>query len=251
MNLSYSHLPDGLANNRLFRKLFLFRKMYLTRRSFSHHGQYGEDIAIARHVEGRSDGFFVDVGCFHPVKYNNTYALYRKGWRGVNIDLDPVKIEGFEMVRPRDVNIACAVTDAPGRTTVWSRGFYSLTSTLDEEFARTLDGDFRQRTIDADTLTNILDRTEFRDRRIDLLTVDVEGHDLAVLRSLDFERYRPRLVAVELHQPTLTDVRREPLFDFLRERGYDVVNWTGPTILFSDVAGEVRAEGVPDERPPS
>ena len=41
-------------------------------------------------------GFFVDVGCFHPIKYNNTYRLYRKGWRGVNIDIDAIKIEGLK-----------------------------------------------------------------------------------------------------------------------------------------------------------
>ena len=259
MNLSYSHLPAWLADNRLFRKLFLLRKMYLTRRSSSHYGQFGEDISIARYLPKRYKGFFVDVGCFHPVKYNNTYRLYRKGWRGVNIDLDPVKIEGFEMVRPGDVNIACGVSDEPGETTVWRSGFYSLTSTLDEAFARSWKGDFQTYTIRTETLSDLLDGTVFRDRPIDLLTVDVEGHDLAVLRSLDFERYRPGLVAVELHQPTLAAVCGDPLFRFLHERGYDVVNWTGLTILFKrdeppatpTSAALPTARSVPEGRTPT
>jgi hypothetical protein len=237
MNLSYAHLPPWLAENRLFRRLFLFRKMYLTRRRGSHYSQFGEDISIARQFPRQGEGFFVDVGCFHPIKYNNTYRLYRRGWRGVNIDLDPVKVEGFDMVRPEDVNVACAISDSPGETDVWSRGFYSLTTTLDETFAETREGDFRRRTIEADTLTNVLDRTEFRDRPIDFLTVDAEGYDLAVLKSLDFERYRPGLVAVELHKPTLTAVQGDPLYRFLTDRGYDIVNWTGPTLLFKRVAG--------------
>jgi hypothetical protein len=237
MKLSHSHLPAWLANNWIFRKLFLLRKMYLTKRKFSHYGQFGEDISIVRHFPKRYRGFFVDVGCFHPVKYNNTYRLYRKGWRGLNIDLDPIKIEGFNMVRPKDVNIACAISDKPGETTVWTSGFYSLTSTLDEAFAQTWEGDFRAHTIRADTLTNILDETKFRDHHIDLLTVDAEGHDLPVLQSLDFERYRPRLIAVELHQPTLTAVRQEPLFQFLIEKNYDLVNWMGPTLLFRRIEG--------------
>ena len=37
---------------------------------------------------------------------------------------------------------------------------------------------------------------------------------------------------MELHQRTLAAVRREPLFQFLTERGYDIVNWTGLTIHF-------------------
>lgn len=232
MSLSYSHLPAWLSENRLFRKLFLLRKMYLTRRSFTHYGQFGEDISIERHFATDYRGFFVDVGCFHPIKYNNTYRLYRRGWRGVNIDLDPVKVEGFDMVRPHDVNIARGVSDRPGEAAVWSSGFYSLTSTLDEEFARSWPGDFRTHTIRTETLSSILDGTKFRDRPIDLLTVDAEGHDLAVLRSLDFQRYRPGLIAVELHQATLAAVQGDPLFKFLLGKGYDIVNWTGLTILF-------------------
>ncbi len=232
MGLSHSHPPAWLVENRLFRKLFLFRKMYLTRRTFSHHGQFGEDISIARHFPRDYRGFFVDVGCFHPIKYNNTYRLYRRGWRGVNIDLDPIKIEGFDIVRPEDVNIACGVSDSTGETTVWRSGFYSLTSTLDETFAETWEAHFRPHTVRTETLSGILDGTRFRDRHVDLLTVDVEGHDLAVLRSLDFDRYRPLLIAVELHQPTLTAVRQDPLFRFLTEKDYDIVNWTGLTILF-------------------
>ena len=235
MKLSHSHLPAWLANNWFFRKLFLFRKMYLTKRKFSHYGQFAEDVSIVRHFPKKYRGFFVDVGCFHPVKYNNTYRLYRKGWRGVNIDLDPIKIEGFDMVRPKDVNIACAISDTPGETTVWTSGFYSLTSTLDKTFAETWEGDFRAHTIRADTLTNILDGTTFKDRSIDLLTVDAEGHDLPVLQSLDFERYQPQLIAVELHQPTLSAVRKEPLFQFLIGKNYDLVNWTGLTLLFKRI----------------
>ena len=76
--------------------------------------------------------------------------------------------------------------------------------------------------------------------------MDAEGHDLAVLRSLDFERYRPGLVAVELHQPTLTAVRRAPLFRFLTERGYDLVNWTGPTIIFKRIEADAARAGTED-----
>ena len=35
--------------------------------------------------------FFFDIGCFHPIKYNNTYVYYKKGYRGINIDIDRIK----------------------------------------------------------------------------------------------------------------------------------------------------------------
>ncbi len=126
---NYSHPPGWLADNWLFRKLFLLRKLYLSKRKFTHYSQFAEDISIVRHFPPGFSGFFVDVGCFHPVKYNNTYRFYRKGWRGINVDIDPIKIEGFDMLRPEDHNVARAVSSEPGELDFWTNGFYSLTVT--------------------------------------------------------------------------------------------------------------------------
>ena len=234
----YAHLPAWLENNRLFRKIFLLRKLFLTKRKFSHYAQFAEDVAIIRQFHKGYKGFYVDVGCFHPVKYNNTYRLYRRGWRGVNIDIDTIKIEGFNMVRPGDVNIASAVSSEPGEFTYWSNGFYSLTITLDEAFAAGKPG-YRKKTVKADTLTNILDRTKFRGRQIDVLTVDAEGYDYEVLRSLDFGRYAPRLVAVETHHSTFDGVKNDELCQLLTGQGYVLANWVGLTLLFRRKGDEV------------
>lgn len=223
----------------LFRKLFLLRKLFLTRRKFSHHGQCAEDTALARFFPKRYRGFFVDVGCFHPVKYNNTYRFYRQGWRGVNIDIDSIKIEGFCMVRPGDISLARAVSDQRGELTYWTNGFYSPTVTLDKDFAeseRRNKKDYRPRTVRADRLSNILDETKYKDQPIDLLTIDVEGHDYHVLKSLDFDRYAPRIIAVETQLETLRAVQAEPTYRFLREQGYDLVNWVGMTLMFRKIA---------------
>ena len=65
-----------------------------------------------------------------------------------------------------------------------------------------------------------------------LLSIDVEGHEAAVLRSLDFERYRPDLILVEFHVPTLERMQADPKYRLLDERGYELVNWTGLTAFF-------------------
>ncbi len=231
MGLNYSHLPAWLERNKLFRALFLFRKLFLIQSSFRHYSQFAEDVSIIRHFPKRYKGVFVDVGCFHPVKYNNTYRLYKKGWRGVNIDIDEIKIAGFKIRRPKDVNIACAVSDRPGELNYWSNGFYSLTITLDEAFAAGKPG-YIAKKVQADTLNNILGRTKYRDSRIDFLTIDVEGHDYQVLQSFDLEKYAPRLIAVETHQVTLEAVMQEAVYQYLTGAGYSMVNWVGLTLLF-------------------
>ena len=224
-------------NNWLLRKLFLFRKIWLSRTSFRHYSQYGEDVPTYIHLAPIKQGFFVDVGCFHPIKYNNTYRWYRKGWRGVNIDLDPIKIEAFQMVRPKDENLVYAI-DRNGDGELrdcYSFGRYSLLSTLDSEFAESQVKLGRQYTIHkvpVATLDYVLDRTRFSGRKIDLLSVDAEGHDLAILQSLSFERYSPGLILVELHLTPIGKVMASPLYRYLGDKGYDLVNWVGPTLVF-------------------
>ncbi|MFT5138436.1 MAG: hypothetical protein ACI9H8_001005 [Lysobacterales bacterium] len=134
MSFKLSNLPEWLENNPVFRKLFLLRKLYLTRSKFGYFSAYAEDVSINRCFPNKSSGFFVDAGCFHPKKYNNTWRLYKKGWRGINIDIDSIKVEGFDIVRPQDTNINCAVSNIEGEITFYSRGFYSLMSSLDKTF---------------------------------------------------------------------------------------------------------------------
>ncbi|NBC05700.1 MAG: methyltransferase FkbM [Bacteroidetes bacterium] len=238
---NYSHPPEWLARNWLFRKLFLIRKLYLSKRKFSHYSQFAEDISIGRHFPKGYKGVFVDVGCFHPIKYNNTYKLYRRGWRGVNIDIDPIKIEGFDMARPGDVNIAAAVSKAKGKLDYWTNGFYSLTVTLDEDFAQRREG-YQKRTVQADRLDNLLQRTPYAEQPIDFLTVDAEGHDLEVLQSLDFDTYAPRLIAVELHETTFDEVKQAPLYQFLESKNYVLANWVGLTLLLRRRKDDVLVE---------
>jgi hypothetical protein len=208
--LSHKNPPDWLERNIIFRKLFLLRKLYLTRLKFSHYSGAGEDISIRKLFPGDYRGIFVDVGCYHPIKYNHTWALYKKGWRGINIDIDDIKIELFDMVRREDVNIACAVSDKP-----------------------VMDG-YVTREIECKTLTSLIDGTRYKDAKIDFLNVDAEGHDFEVLSSLDFQRYEPSLIAVEIHERTLDRVQDSKLYKLLQDIGYMLVGWCGETLLLAN-----------------
>ena len=235
MNINHSHLPEWLERSWIFRKLFLVRKLFLTRNSFRHYGQMGEDIVLKKFFPKKFRGFFVDVGCFHPVKYNNTYYFYKKGWRGINIDIDAIKIEGFQILRPKDVNIACAVSPEEGEITYWSNGFYTPTITLDHSFTEDKIGkkyQYKPKTTQAKSLTTIIDETQYKNRTIDLLSIDVEGHDFQVLQSLDFDRYRPTIIAIETQLTDFAAIQQEPQYLFLDEKGYGLINWVGMTLIF-------------------
>lgn len=233
VSLNYTNLPSWMEKNLIFRKLFLLRKIFLTKTRFSHYSQFAEDVSIGRFFPKGHKGFFVDVGCFHPKKYNNTWMLYKKGWRGINIDIDSIKVEGFDIIRPDDVNIHSAVSDKEGETTYWANGFYSLATSLDSSFTEGKKG-YIQKTVQSDTLTHIIDKTRYKGKKIDFLSVDAEGHDFEVLQSLDFDRYDPSLIAVETHKALFPEVLETNLYKFLVGKKYCLVGWCGLTLLMAN-----------------
>ncbi|HSH94404.1 MAG TPA: FkbM family methyltransferase [Roseimicrobium sp.] len=215
--------------------LFLLRKVFLTSSQRAYWSQYGEEIGLDRVLDPKKTGFFVDVGCFHPTKYNNTYKFYRRGWRGINIDLDEIKIAAFNLRRPDDINLLACVSNEEATVDLCSSGTYSLTQTIDPETMekmRKRNQKLEMRTVKTTPLTKIIDGTQFRDRKIDLLSVDVEGNEEKVLASLDFERYCPKIMILESHLRTLDEVIPSPLYQYAISKGYQLFNWTGPSLLF-------------------
>jgi len=228
---NHSHVPKYLEQNSIFRFVFLFRKLFLTKQRQYYYGQEAEDVALRRIFPKRFKGFFVDVGCFHPIKYNNTYNFYKKGWNGINIDLDTIKIKGFNWLRRKDINIAQAVSNKKGEIDYWTNGFYSLVNTLDDKTAIQREG-YRKTTVKTNTLTNIIDETKYKNQPIDLLCIDAEGHDLVVLESLDFERYHPKVIVVETFANDIKMILDLPILRFLDKKNYTLINWVGLSLFF-------------------
>ena len=204
------------------------------------YAQFGEDVLILSALgdeEGNVPaGIYVDVGAHHPTMLSNTHLLYRRGWCGVNIDLDDENIELFDLMRPRDVNVRAAISDKPGTVEVYKFGAISVFNTLSREQAeierRRRGIDYVTEAVACETLTQVLGRTRSTGRVVDLLTVDVEGHDLNVLASLDFDLHRPRVVCVEHHEHRIEEVLRSRIYDFLVGRGYDLYAWAQPSLIF-------------------
>jgi hypothetical protein len=75
------------------------------------YGQEGEDIILNRILNGYKDGFYIDVGAYHPVRFSRTKYFYDKGWSGINIDPNPDAISIFKNIRKNDVNLNCGISD--------------------------------------------------------------------------------------------------------------------------------------------
>lgn len=187
--------------------------------------QDGEDLVFGELFP--PTGVYVDVGAHHPDRYSVTKILYDRGWSGINIDFAPGFEEAFRARRPRDTTIR-ALVGSP-RTETFTRFEEATLSTLDQERARRLAAlgwavsGVEQ--VEVTSLTGILDEAGLVGA-IDLLSVDVEGEDLAVLASLDWDRWPVERCLVEIVLPA-DEVPAHPISRFLADRGLRLTRvWT-------------------------
>jgi FkbM family methyltransferase len=180
----------------------------------------------------------VDVGAHHPVDKSNTYAFYRQGWNGINIDANPDAIQLFKSRRPRDINILAAISEHPDEH-VYTKFHNSAFNTLDSKTANTVAASGQkivgQITVKTRTLRSVLDEFIPKSRLIDFLSVDVEGFDLEVLRSNDWTQYRPTVVVVECmdmyQHKCFSDI---PVYSFMVSNNYTLWACTGGNFVFID-----------------
>lgn len=202
------------------------------------YSQEGEDVILRRIFDGQRQGFYVDVGAHHPRRFSNTYDFYRRGWSGVNIEPNPQAMRALTRERKRDVNLQIGVADCGGKL-IYHRFDDPALNTFDEGLARwraentpyKLLGSIE---VPVERLDAILPRYLAPDQPIDFMSIDAEGFDLAVLRSNDWIRFRPRCVLVEALGTSVASAMRTEVATFMAEHGYELFSKLYSTLLFRD-----------------
>ena len=188
--------------------------------------QSGEDVIIEylfglRKVTLPS---FIDIGGYDPVYGNNTYKFYLKGSTGVNIDADPIAIDKFNQVRINDININIGVGARNGVLPFYILEESSLNTFSESELKELLlSGQKLKNTLKIPVmLINEIFEKYFHDKACDLLSVDAEGLDLDIMKSLDFKKYSPKVVCIESinYTPDGTGTKRLDLCSFIESKGY-------------------------------
>lgn len=201
--------------------------------------QEGEDMVLRRIFGTQNEGFYVDVGANDPIKFSNTYYFYLEGWRGINIDAMPGSMDLFNKMRPRDINIESAISDSREVLTYYAFNEPALNGFSKElSFERSQIKPYKiifEREIQTVPLSEVLDRYLPDNQTIDFLTVDVEGLDFEVLRSNDWEKYRPLVVLAEdLEFSSFERMGESRIVTYLGNQGYQLFCKTVNTLIFKD-----------------
>jgi FkbM family methyltransferase len=200
--------------------------------------QEGEDLVLARifDVLGVKKGFFVDIGAHHPFRFSNTYYFYRRGWNGINIDARPGTKKLFDFYRLKDINIECGVGSEEGVLTYYSFNEPALNTFSYREAEIKESGQYKvidRIQIPVFTLKKILDKNLPLEKKIDFMTIDVEGFDHEVICSNDWLKYRPTIIAIELLNSSIKDVHMHSSASILLEQNYKLIAKTHNTFFFS------------------
>jgi FkbM family methyltransferase len=188
--------------------------------------QFGEDAFVDLHFSGKKSGFYVDVGAFHPFNISNTYVFYKRGWRGINIEPNPASFRAFPKYRSRDINVNVAVGLENAEVL-----FNCLEELSGIDSERHL---FRKRRrsnnqcmVKSIPLSSILHEHLPKGEVIDFMSIDCEGFDEEVLRSNDWDRFRPEIILIEDR-----DREKSIINNFLYSVGYHFERKLGLTKVF-------------------
>jgi FkbM family methyltransferase len=209
------------------------RLFYQTRQSS--YSQCGEDM-IVRFYLNKKRGYYVDIGAYHPIKISNTYHFFKKGWKGINIDGSKEGIDLFKKRRPNDINLNLFIGKDDGKYVDFFVFKNRELNTGKEEALELIkkyhnETPIKKERILMNSLSTVLDKYLPKNQEIDLLNIDVEGLDLEVLTSNNWEKYRPFILLIEDHK-SIYDFLDSPIHKYLYNLEYKLGGFSMHSYIF-------------------
>ena len=220
------------------------KKIYYEKYSKKSYSLSNVDLVIERIFKKKNKGIFIDVGCNHPIKYNNTYLLYKKGWSGINIDLDMESINQFNKLRKRDINIQTLITSYDNEEK--DLFFYhdrSAINTISKDLANSRKNQYKDiRKLKGKSLNTIIENSKFKNSKIDLLSIDIENYEYEALKNFNFQKYDIDMIVTEITDTniknleifnlSLENIVKTNLYSLLIKNNYKLVNWVNADLIF-------------------
>ena len=219
-------MKKDLIKNSFF--YYFYKRLKILRNSYknSHLGEYGEDIFVRRFFKDFKKGFYVDIGCYHPIKGSLTYHLFKNGWNGLNVDLSQISIDLFNISRPNDINIRSAISNINGKTHYYENGIINQQNSLININENKIE-------IESYKLDTLLEKHNIE--KIDYLNIDVEGNEFNVISDFSFSKYQPKLISIEDNFYDIKETLNSNIHDLLVKSGYFLASKYGVTCLYIDL----------------
>jgi len=184
---------------------------------------------------------YLDLGANHAKEFSNTNALYEFGARGILVEANPQLIPELKFYRNEDVILNKAIAKESEKAIdfyILSGDGLSTTDFNQAQQACEINPDIKiEKTISVKTTTYNEIVEKYLDKAPTILSVDIEGLDFEILKTIDFVNYRPLLIIVEMieYDTNLNYMTKNvEIKDFLNSNGYDEYAYTGINSVFID-----------------
>jgi FkbM family methyltransferase len=178
----------------------------------------------------------LDIGAHHPFIYSNTALLYKLGWIGINIDAFPGSMKLFNKVRKRDLNLEIGISSQKSdldfyifeerELNTFDREIYKMQVSRGKVFECT-------KKIQCLTFNAIIEKYVTSNNSIDLITIDIEGHELNVIKTINFNLIHPQLFIIEFIESSIDKVLTSEINNILNVNDYYLVASLGNSQIFS------------------
>ena len=222
----------------------IFKELYYNKYSKKSFSISSVDLIIERIFSNFKYGIYLDIGCNHPIKYNNTYLLYKKGWKGINVDLDSESIKQFNLMRKNDHNVNTLVTSKDNEEK--DLYFYHKTSainTISKDLAEKRENKPKKiKKLKGVSINTIINDSPFQNKKINLLSIDIENYEFEALKEFDFDKYNVDVIVsevtdvdsskIELYNNSLEKIINSKIYELLTRNNYKLINWVNSDLVF-------------------
>ena len=184
---------------------------------------------------------YLDIGCNDWRNLSNSYRLYRRGIRGVLIDANPIYIDEIKIFRPEDIVLNCGIGKEHSEELTFNilnqsdmSSFNIKTIEEAQKYSPWLEI-VKKVKVPVYTLNEIYKKHFVTTPTI--VSLDVEGDELEILKEADFEMYRPYIFVietVEYRDKISVDNKRNDIIDFMIKKDYIEYAFTGVNSIFVD-----------------
>lgn len=191
--------------------------------------QDGEETYLKEKFRNKKEGVYVDIGANHPFRFSNTWWAYKKGWKGINIEPDIMNYELLCVARKHDININCGIAARESELDYYVFEENALNTFCCDEIENKKNVK-EVRKVPVKRLDSILEKHKIKE--ICFMDIDVEGMELEVLQSIDWENVTIECLLVEQRGMSLLDVLQSDICVFLKEKGYTPINKYNRTVIY-------------------
>jgi len=212
--------------------IILIKSYKSSLKSNKFYAQFGEDTILQKYLQ-ENKGFYLDIGSGDPVRGSNTFFLYKKGWSGILIDPLSRNIFSSKIIRRKD-KIIRGLVGATDRSYPFYEMYPYEYSTTNNEVVKDLINNGKAKLVKKVQLNTFSVSELNLNINLDqpsLLSVDCEGFDLEVLKTIDLKTIEFRIICVEDFDYN-SAYKSSAINQYLNENGYEIVDRAGPSSIY-------------------